>query len=217
METVLYLIGATLLVVPSSSLVRGRHRLVTLSHVLENSSFFPHFLTPLNVSDGLRAWLGTALICHEGRSGVLPFFLVGIILGLGVLLQHCFVRDGDDSLPAPTAYLAGMVLGFLPPFNAAIALVVAVTMALALRQLYAFHLAGAVCILVGGLVMGAPRLEVALMTLLFCLPVAVALLSRRSLELRVKHVRHGRHEGAFHSPVRDVAIPASGREGIHKS
>lgn len=215
MEIVFYLIGATLLVVPSSFLVRGRHRLVTLSQVLENSSFFPHLLTPLNVSDAFRAWLGTVLICHEGKSGVLPFFIVGLVLVLGVLLQHCFVRDGGGVLPSPSAYLAGMALGFLPPFNALIALVTAGTMALALRKLPAFHLAGAACIFAGGLIMGMPRSDVVLMTALFCLPVALSLLFRRSLELRVK--LQGRRVSAFHSPMREIAIPASGRNGNPKN
>lgn len=215
MEIVLYLIGTTLLVVPSSFLVRGRHKLVTLSHALESGSYLPHILTPVNVIDFFRAWLGAILVCHEGRGGFLPFFLVGLILTVGTVLQQCFVRDrdSDDALPAPMAYLAGLALGALPLFTVLITLVGSVTVALALRYACAFHLTGATCILAHAILIPSDRFRAALLAVLFSLPVIIALLCGRALELRVKEWGKGR--SVFYSPMRDVVIPASGRDLDH--
>ncbi|EIP98738.1 hypothetical protein OpiT1DRAFT_03205 [Opitutaceae bacterium TAV1] len=210
MEIAMYLAGVLLLAVPVAFIVRGKYRLAAFSHVLDNEKLRLRVFNPVAFADLARGWLGTVLIIESfqltgGGGSKLPFLMTGLVTTVGLLLQHFFTREDDDVMPAPVAYTIGVTLALLPTFNAGVSVIVALATAIAMRNIYAFHITGAASILGLGLLMKISRLDVALAAMLFAAPVALAGMLQRQLGVRVA-MRVMTEAGNLRSRIRDVRI-----------
>jgi hypothetical protein len=204
------LLALGLLLLPAGPLGRRRHRLLTLPEFFERPRRLLGLLHFLNVFDLARAvaavWLlrqaGEALAPALTSPWPLHLLLAGPVL-LGLAAQLLFPGDADE-WPAPLAFALGLFGALLPPAVAALALVLSVTVAVALRNISAGLLLLAAASAVLGRLLGAPLADLGTACLVAFLPVLAAAIGGRRLALSARRAAAGRI-----ASVREVALPAT--------
>jgi hypothetical protein len=196
-EWIYFVPGLALLVFPAEALLSAKVELRSFEafKTLEDSPRFRRWWwVPALWLDPMRAWAGAWLIrraiepflADDNAATSLAYWIAVVVLALAVAAQTVARQRREGSL-APIGFLAGLALALTPPAVASIAVVAAVAAVFAFRQFSAFFVVGAAMLLVLGLLLAAPVEWVVPVVILFAVPIAVALVSGRPLELPTRN------------------------------
>lgn len=205
MNIVFYVIAAALLWVPVVWLFPRKHRLVRLSHVLDNGVSWRRWFRRYLVINLARAWLGAA-VCFSTPTMEAPHFAwMAVIPAIGVCLQLWRGWHPANSIrPAPMAYLIGVTLALMPVICSLIVVVLAITLALCFRSIRLFFLVGAIAAPIVGYLLGAHELKVWLTSSLYLLPWLFT--ASRSSPLGLCLPIRNLPKGHVSSPMRKVPL-----------
>ncbi|RRJ94626.1 hypothetical protein Ga0100231_010015 [Opitutaceae bacterium TAV4] len=205
MKILFYMTATALLWVPALWLFPKKHRLVRLSHVLDNDMPWWRLFERSLVINLVRAWLGMTVCFSDPKMDASEFAWMSMIPAIGVLMQLWRGWTPTNQVrPAPVAYLTGITLAMMPLACALGAVTLAITLAMSFRRIRVFFLVGAIAVPVIGHLFGAPVLESLLTGALYFLPLLVTASRSRppGLCLPMKYIQHSR----LTSPTRDVPI-----------
>lgn len=132
------------------------------------------------------AWLaGFAIETEAGESPLLRFVLIGALLAAGLCGQMPTRRERDKLL-APLGAVIAFLFVLMPAAVAVVTVVTAVLGMMAFRTFFAFFLTGSMAALAFGFLLRGKDPLVVLAAGLFFLPLLVAWMSNRVLQLAVR-------------------------------
>lgn len=190
----LFVPGVLLLVFPADRLLSSLVELRSYDcfQSLENSPRYrPWWWVPALWLDPLRGFLGTLLLRESlalvsapwELTPVAAYVLAVVILALGGVCQTLTRRGNRGVLLAPIGYIAGVVCALTPWSVSLLAVVTAVLGLFAFRQFHAFFAFGLGAVALLGFALGVGVVWVAPAVGAFALPIAVGLITGRTLEL----------------------------------
>ncbi len=189
----LYLTGVVLLAIPSGALGRKRLGSASLHEIVERPRHRLGWLHLLNAIDLVRAYAGMTLLfaafaaLHPYAPGhLITRVMLALTALLGLLLQHGFHHTENDELPAPVAYILGLVFAILPPQIALLALPLGIVAALAFQNLGMGLALAAIATGVLGHLFGVSLTSTGTASLLLFCPVLLSGLLHRRLVLTVR-------------------------------
>ena len=193
----LFVPGVLLLLIPADVLLSAKVELRTLEsfRTLENSPRRrPWWWVPVLWIDPLRAWAGAWLLRQGlglagGEWDLTPATEYGLLLAILVaaVIGQTLTRRGDEMLIAPVGFAVGVVVALTSWSVVLFAMALAVSAALALRQLHVFFSVGALTVCGFGLAAKQEAAWVLPATAMLLLPLAAAVTAGRSLALPSRH------------------------------
>lgn len=193
MHYLFYIIGVSLLVMPTGLIGRRTLCNVTLRDFVERTRSRLVCLHWVNFVDLGRAWAGLVMVREAfvridpgANSDVVTLATVAVASLAGLALRQWFSVSDDDDMVAPVAYAIGLIFAFMPPQVALLALPLGLAAALGLRSLNLGFILGALATGGLGVMFRVSPLVVATSSLVLFAPVVIAGILQRRLVLSVR-------------------------------